>query len=225
MVKRKNSIQRIRMGIVTATVVVAVAIAAFGLLYDGDTAPYRTLDAPDGVGPVRIMEYFSYTCTHCRNLERVMEGWPESLPEGVVFERTHVTYAPALLPLARAYLALQRHEAVAENHSRIFRAIHDRNRDFRTVEALANFVHGHGAQRDAILATMRSSRVTRQVQASEKRFAELGVSTVPALVVDDKYVINMDLGRRQALNAAASLATELLAERGKAGETGEAGQS
>ena len=224
MVKRKDNTQRIRVGIAIAAGVIAVAIAAFGLLYGGGTASYRTLDVADGTGPVRIVEYFSYACPHCRSLERVMEGWPESLPEGVVFERAHVAYSPSLRLLARAYLALRRHDALAQNHERIFRAIHDRNREFRSVEALADFVQGRGVEREAILATMRSPRIARQMQATEKRFAELGLLAVPALVVDDKYVINMDSGRRQALDAAASLAAKLLAERGAATETGTAEQ-
>lgn len=214
MVKRADNTRRIRLGIGAAAAVVAAAIAAFGLFYRGDVGePYRTLDRPDATGDVRVVEYFSYACPHCRNLEKVMEGWPETLPEGVVFERLHVAYSASTRRHARAYFALQRQDALGANHERIFAAIHDRNRQLATANDLADFVAGHGVQRDAFLAAMRTSAVARQVAAAERGFASLGLAAVPALVVDGKYVINMDLGRRQSLNAAAELAGELAAKR------------
>lgn len=214
MAKRADNTRSIRLGIGAAAVVVAAAIGAVGLFYRGDVGePYRTLDRPDGAGKVRVVEYFSYTCPHCWNLERVMGGWPETLPEGVVFERVHVAYSAANRTLARAHFALKRLDALAANHERIFAAIHDRNRRFATVNELADFVAGHGVQRDGFLAAMRAPGVARQTAAAERSFAALGLVAVPALVVDGKHVINMDLGRRQALRAAADLAGELAAKR------------
>lgn len=225
MVKRKDNTGRIRRVVGVAAAVVVVAVVAVGLFYQGDAgADYRTLDRPDdtggtggtgGTGKVRVVEYFSYGCPHCRNLERVMEGWPERLPDGVAFERVHVAYSTATRTLARAHHALKRHDALDANHERIFSAIHDRGRHLTTPAALADFVQGHGVERDAFLATMRAPAVARQVAAAEKAFASLGLSGVPALVVDGKYVVNMDLGRKRSLDVAAKLAGELAAKRAK----------
>lgn len=213
MVKRADNTRHIRLAIGAAAVAVAIAIAAFGLFYRGDAgAPYRVLDRPDGTGAVRVVEYFSYACPHCRNLERVMRGWLEELPAGVVFERVHVAYSAQTRTLATVYFALKRQDALEANHERIFAAIHDRNRRL-TPTAFANLVAGHGVDRETFLAAMRAPAVARQVAASEKTFAALGLTGVPALVVDGKYVINMDLGRRQSLQAAAKLAGELAAKR------------
>ena len=214
MVKRADRTQAIRRGIGVAAGIVVAGIVAFGLLYREDVGePYRTLDRPDGTGPVRVVEYFSYTCPHCRNWDRAMKNWPATLPEGVVFERVHVAYSKRDRTLARAHLALKRLDALEANHERIFDAIHDRNRRLGTAAALAEFVQGHGVDRGAFLAAMRAPAVARQVAAGEKAFAALGLDGVPALVVDDKHVVNMGLGRRGALNAAATLAGELAAER------------
>lgn len=214
MVKRKDNTRAIRRGIGVAALVVVIGVVALGLFYQGGTgAAYRTLDKPDGTGEVRVVEYFSYACPHCRDLERLMAGWLEQLPDGVVFERVHVAYSNATRTLARAHVALQRHDALAANHERIFSALHDRNRRLNSPAALADFVQGYGVEREAFLATMRSPAVTRQIAASERNFASLGLSGVPALVVDGKHVINMDLGRKQSLDAAAELAGELAAKR------------
>ena len=214
MVKRADNTRRLRLGIGAAALVVVVAIAAFGLFYRGDVGePYRVLDRPDATGTVRVVEYFAYSCPHCRNLERVMGGWAEALPAGVVFERVHVAYSASTRTHARAYFALKRQGALEANHERIFAAIHDRNRQLATAAALADFVAGHGVEREAFLTAMRAPAVARQIAAGERAFAALGLTGVPALVVDGKYVINMDVGRKQSLQAAAQLAGELAAKR------------
>lgn len=214
MVKRADNTRTIRLGIGIAAAVVVAGIVGIGIFYRGDVGePYRTLDRPDGTGAVRVVAYFSYTCPHCRNWERDMGDWSETLPEGVVFERVHVAFSQVDQTLARAHLALKRHGALEANHERIFDAIHDRNRRLGTAVALADFVQGRGIDREAFLTAVRSPVVSRQVAAGERAFAALGLGGVPALVVDGKHVINMSLGRREALNVAATLAGELAAKR------------
>ena len=213
MIKRKDNSRRLRIGIAVAVGALVAVVAGFGLFFSPDAAPYRTLDVADGTGPVRVVEYFSYGCVHCRSLERLLDGWADSLPQGAVFERAHVAFSEQQRLLARAYFALGRHNALEANHDRIFRAIHDRNRRFASAEALADFVGGHGVEREAFLVTMRSPRAARQVRAVEERFAALGLTGVPALVVDGKYVIGMEGGRRRSLATTATLVAELAAKR------------
>ena len=203
------------MGIIAAVAVLAVAVAAVGLFYRGDGAgePYRVLEVPEGNGDVRVVAYFSFTCPHCRRLEELAEPWAEDLPPGVTFRRAHVAYSATNRLLAKAYLALLRHGAAEANRSRIFAAIQDRNRQFPTLAAVADFVGGHGIEREPFLRTANSPRIARLVGADEASFVAAGLTAVPALVVDDKYVINMALGRKQALAAARELAEDLAAKR------------
>ena len=213
MARRRDRAGRIRIGIVAGAAVLAVFVVAFGLWYGRDAAPYRVLDAPDGTGEVAIVAYFSYQCPVCRRFDEALRDWRETLPDGVALRTVHVAYSPSNRVLAKAHLALRRHGAM-HNGERIFRAIGDRNRNFPTVQALSDFVDG--VDRAAFLRTATSPRVARQVAAHEQEFVALGLSRVPALAVDGKYVINMDLGRKGALAAAADLARELVAGRASA---------
>ena len=213
MAKRKDSTRQIRRGIVIAAAVVAVVVIGFGLFYGGDDQPYHALDRPDGSGDVKVVTYFSYLCPHCRSLEELAEGWEATLPEGATFERVHIAGSATTRLLAKGYVALARHDAVDANHERIFRAIQDRGRSFASAEALADFVDGHGIDRGTFLRTFASPRVAREVEANERSMIDQGITGVPAMVVDDKYVINMALGRKQALDTAADLAADLVAQR------------
>lgn len=219
MAKRKDNTARIRVGIGVGAAIVAAAVVALGLFYNGSAGePYREVVGVDGEadrrgGDVRVVEYFSYSCPGCWNFERSLKDWLETLPPGVVFERVHVPLGSGRT-LTRGYAALRLLRVLEANHERVFRAIHQRNRQFESAQALADFVHGYGVERSEFLEAMRSDRVLQEAASARRSFAALGLQGVPALVVDGKYVVNMERGRKEALSAARELAAELAAKRG-----------
>ncbi|MCY3840652.1 MAG: thiol:disulfide interchange protein DsbA/DsbL [Gammaproteobacteria bacterium] len=219
MARRKDNISTIRTGILAAVAALILIVVGVGLYYSlgfGGAAsgePYIALDKPDGNGEVEVVYFFSYECPHCRSFDDLVDGWQSKLHDGAAFARIHVAYSPSNRLLAKAHRALLRHNAFDANHRRLFRALQDRNRRFATPNSLAQFVDGFGVDRDAFLRTLTSTRTAREVEAGERRFLSLGVTGVPALVVDDKYIINMDLGRKHALAVTDDLVRELLAKR------------
>ena len=132
----------------------------------------------------------------------------------MTFRRVHASYSGPLRVLARTHVALERHGALDANHARIFRAIHDRNRQFLTAEAMADFVGGYGIDRETFLAAVGSAATASAVERDAAESATIGVFAVPSLVVDGKYIINMGVGRKQALANLDELIEELLAQRG-----------
>ncbi|MDE0420449.1 MAG: thiol:disulfide interchange protein DsbA/DsbL [Gammaproteobacteria bacterium] len=219
MAKRRDSITEIRTGILVAVAALILIVVGYGLYYSlgfggaSTGEPYVTLDRPDGTGLIEVVEYFSYECPTCRSFDDLLDGWQDGLPDGVVFKRVHVAYSPTNRLLAKAHRALTRIDAIDVNHGRLFRAIHDRNRRFTTPSELADFVDGSGVDRESFLSALESSRTAREVDAGERDFVALGLTSVPALVVDDKHIINMGLGRRRALGVTEDLVEELLTNR------------
>ena len=219
--RRQSSAKRVARARVTiiagiGAVVALVAIVGIGysLGFGGADEPYQVLeDRPDGDGDVEVVEYFSWACIHCRNLDELIEGWKQNLPDGVTFRRVHASYSGPLRVLARTHVALERHGALDANHARIFRAIHDRNRQFLTAESMADFVGGYDIDRETFLAAVGSAATASAVERDAAESAAIGVFAVPSLVVDGKYIINMGVGRKQALSNLDALIEELLAER------------
>ena len=211
---QEQRISLLRRGIVVGIGFVAVGVVIGGLLYstgsvDGDEIVegehYEVVpDAPRrrAGAPVTVTEFFSYGCVHCRNFDPLIEDWREGLGDDATFERVPVTFSPEWAVLGQAYLALERTGALAQNHERLFRAIHDNGRQFLSAGQVADFVDGNGVSRQDFLAAYSSPEVRRALARSEARQNRLGISGVPSLTVADKYRINMEVGRRQSLEVA-----------------------
>ena len=219
MARRKDNVNEIRTGILVGVGALILIVVGVGLYYSmgfggaASSEPYIALDKSDDTGEVEVVYFFSYECPHCRSFDDLIDGWQSRLHDGAVFRRVHVAYSSSNRLLAKAHRALLRHNAFDANHRRLFRAIQDRNRRFATPNALAQFVDGFGVDQDAFLRSLTSTRTAREVEAGERLFLSLGLTGVPALVVDDKYIINMDLGRKRALAVTDDLVEELLAKR------------
>jgi thiol:disulfide interchange protein DsbA len=221
-------LKRIRIGIGVAIGVVVVAIAGYGLLYSAGATQgeyvagthYRVLDDPPRMrptDPIEVTEYFSWACVHCRTFDPLIEEWLVSQQDDVQFDRTPVAFSPDWALLAGGYRTLEAVGALELNHDRIFRAIHDTGRMFRTKEDLAAFVNGFGTTRDEFLRVFDSPEVRRQLADDDNRRREFGIQSTPTLVVARQYVIDMDVGRRQALELVDQLVARTRAERASGG--------
>jgi protein dithiol oxidoreductase (disulfide-forming) len=208
-------------------VAVIVAVIVIGGLYYGtgigapgewvEGTHYRELQAApddDPGRPIRVLEFFSYGCIHCRNFQPMIESWHARQPDDVMLERIPVAFSESWRLLGHAYYALQAADAVEQNHDRLFRAIHDANREFTTAEAIADYVRGRGVDREEFLRLMRSPGVRRAVLDAEEKVREYRVTGVPSLVVHERYAIVMgNITRREALDLVDHLVARIREER------------
>jgi predicted DsbA family dithiol-disulfide isomerase len=65
---------------------------------------------------------------------------------------------------------------------------------------MADFIDGHGASRQQFLDAFNSQEVRRALRDADVEQRALVINTVPTLVVADRYVVNMDFGRKLALD-------------------------
>ena len=86
-----------------------------------------------------------------------------------------------------------------QNHSRIFRAIHDARRQFLTPKMMADYVDGRGISGDEFLRAFNSPSVKRKMQQAERNQRAWQISATPSLVVAEKYVVTMQGGQSRAL--------------------------
>lgn len=219
--KQDRQVTRVRNAIIAFAVVVVVVVVGYGMLYstgltEGEYRAgthYEVIDGARGRRPgepVLVREFFSYGCIHCRNFDPLLKDWLETLPDGVVFERSPVAFSAPWALLARAYITLDELDALDPNHDRLFRAIHDTGRQFLSAEALADFMDGYGVTRQQFLETFDSPTVRARVRQAERDQRDMGIASVPTLVVNDRYRVNMNVGRKQALDVVDHLVAQAL---------------
>ena len=210
--KPPPKITRIRKVIIAVFAVAIIAIIAYGVFYTTDIgAPSEFVEGkhytiiegsrPRAGTPVVVREYFSYACIHCKNFDPQVESWREDVDDDVRFERTPVIFSPAWEILARSYYTLASLGALTENHTRLFRAIHENNRQFLSPQTVADFVDGHGVTRDEFLRAYDLPDIRRAVREADELSRISRINGVPSLVVADRYRVNMDeVSRAQAFD-------------------------
>ena len=200
-----------RIAILGAAALIVVLVLGYGIIYStgvGETGPFvegqhywLVEEAPRRRpnDPILVTEFFSYGCIHCRSLEPLLEDWRANLPKDVVFERSPVAFNTDWALLGQTYLALEQAGALARNHGRIFRAIHDHGRQFLSLDEITDFLAGSGISRQRFLDAFRSPEVRRRLAAEDARQRRLGIISVPTLAVADKYVVGSNLSRPQII--------------------------
>lgn len=227
--KPDKRLATIRNAVIAFVALVVVLVGGYGLFRStaldiGDEfvegTHYRVIDSSPAVpnqGPIRVTELFSYGCIHCRNFDPIVADWLQNLPADVKFDRIPATFQPLWPELAKDYYALESTNALAENHERIFKAIHDNGKQFLTPEMMADFVAGHGITREEFMRAFDSPATTHAMTVGEQRARRSTANSVPSLMVADHYLVNMDsVPRKRAFDVVNFLIAKIRADRAAA---------
>jgi thiol:disulfide interchange protein DsbA len=159
----------------------------------------------------KVTEFFSFYCPHCFRFEPVAKALEQSLPEGAVFEKSHVNFLgglPAQVQsnLSYAYIVAKQMGKGDEIAAKIFDSIHVKKaplNDIKDVKKLLDINGINEKQFDAALASMPVIAAEKLMQDEQERFSKAGaLSGVPTFIVSDKYKVNTNsLKSQEQFNA------------------------
>ncbi|HAH80800.1 MAG TPA: hypothetical protein DCL88_06190, partial [Gammaproteobacteria bacterium] len=95
-------------------------------------------DRPRSKGPIKVAEFFSYGCIHCKNFDPDFKEWATSATDDVQVTRRPATFSASWTLLGQAYLALEHANALEGHHERLFSAIHDGRKRFSSGQDIAD---------------------------------------------------------------------------------------
>lgn len=75
-------------------------------------------------------------------------------------------------------------------HVAVFRAYWQRANNIGDVDVLAEIAHSIGLERDAFLAALKDERYEAQVEADIEQAYAYGLTGVPALIFDERYLVS-----------------------------------
>jgi protein dithiol oxidoreductase (disulfide-forming) len=135
---------------------------------------------------IEVIEFFSYGCPHCGELEPVLQGWLKNKPADITFRRIPVMFQPRWENLAKGYYTL---EALNEDKlsPEVFVALHSRNMPLWNEKDFLDWVATKGVDRKKAEELFNSFAIVGKVNRAKQLAASYQIQSVPTIIVDGKY--------------------------------------
>jgi len=136
---------------------------------------------------IEVIEFFYYGCSHCFNLEPILEVWLKQKPKDVEFRRVPIVFRDSWVTLTKAFYAFEALGLLDKMHHDFFVAIHE-GRLNSTKKAIAAWANARGVDAKRFSDAYDSFGVQSKTQKSTKIGRDYNVTGTPALAVDGKYL-------------------------------------
>ena len=153
---------------------------------------FRLINPPlvSDANRIEVTEFFWYGCSHCFEFEPALTAWVKKLPADVSFRRVP-TLAPnndKWAPGARLYYTLEAMNLQEKLHSDVFNAIHVERRRLDDGKVLLEWVEKKGVDAKQFSETWASFGVQSRVQQARRLAQAAGVTAVPSVMVQGRYL-------------------------------------
>jgi thiol:disulfide interchange protein DsbA len=138
---------------------------------------------------IEVTEFFWYGCPHCFDFEPTLAAWVKKLPANAGFRRVPVVTANnKWVPAAQLYYTLEAMNLVEKLHSDVFNAIHVERRRLDDEKALLEWMATKGVDPKKFSEAWSSSAVQSRIQQARELSRDSGLSGVPAVMVQGRYL-------------------------------------
>lgn len=164
---------------------------------------------------IEVIEFFSYGCPHCADLEPVLEGWLKTLPADVQFRRVPVLFQPAWERLAKVYYTLDALGVEPKLSQDVFNAIHKQGINLSNESTFFDWAAKQGLDRKKVDEMYNSFGINGKFNRAKAQARTYEIQSVPTVVVDGKFITASDKigGHGQLPSAINALVDKARAER------------
>jgi protein dithiol oxidoreductase (disulfide-forming) len=149
-------------------------------------------------GRIEVTEFFSFGCSHCKDLEPHLQAWRSRLPGDVVVVRVPVGFGRThWVELARLYLTLDAMGWGDKLLMPIYSAVQVEGINLADEKTRAAWLAKQGVDTKQFSQTSRSFVIAGQWRLAEEKTAAHKVESVPLIVVNGRYVMNGAVGPQQ----------------------------
>jgi thiol:disulfide interchange protein DsbA len=165
---------------------------------------------------IEVTEFFWYGCPHCFDFEPVLADWVKKLPADVSFRRVPVIFPNNKWALgARLYYTLEAMNLLEKFHSDVFNAIHGERLRLDDEKVLFEWVARKGIDAKQFSETWSSFGVQSHMQQARGTVVAAGVTGVPAVMVQGRYLALTPGNYGELLANIDALVARVRAEAGK----------
>lgn len=143
----------------------------------------------DDPGRIEVVEFFSYACPHCNDLNPLIHKWAEKLPRDVVFRRVPVSFNPFYELMARLFYTLDTTGDLARLDAALFSAIHEKGLKLVSEKNIADWAVSQGVDARRFSEAWNSFSVNSKVKRADQMARNHRIQGVPALAIDGRYLV------------------------------------
>jgi thiol:disulfide interchange protein DsbA len=139
---------------------------------------------------IEVIEFFSYGCPHCADLEPHLQAWMKRLPADVQVRRVPVAFQPAWENLARVYYTLELMGEDVKLTPDVFTALHGGNRtNLANDTKFFEWAASKGLDRKKVEDTYKSFGIAGKLGRAKQLAQTYNIQSVPTLIVDGKFLV------------------------------------
>lgn len=168
--------------------VLSIALFATANAQEGKT--YVTLNKTqpsETTGKIEVLEFFAYTCPHCKSMEPLVSKWETTLPDDVNVIRVPVAFNASLTELQKLYYTLENLER-PDLHPKVFEAMHDQRKSLFKANEIIDWVEQQGMDRQVFTDVFNSFGIQSRVTRANELVKNYNIEATPSLAVGGKYV-------------------------------------
>lgn len=151
---------------------------------------YQVLKTPASSSPV-VSEFFSFYCPHCNTFEPIIAQLKQQLPKDAKFEKNHVSFMGGNMgqAMSKAYATMIALEVEDKMVPVMFNRIHTLRKPPKDEQELRQIFLDEGIDAAKFDAAYNGFAVDSMVRRFDKQFQDSGLTGVPAVVVNNRYLV------------------------------------
>ena len=163
---------------------------------------------------IEVIEFFSYGCPHCADLEPEMQSWLKTLPPDVQFRRVPVMFQDRWVALAKIYYTLDALGEEKRLSPEVFSALHSRGVSLWQDKTFFDWAASQGLDRKKVEDLYNSFTIVGKVNRAKQMGQAYNIQSVPTMVIDGKYATGPE--RLQGGHATVPIAVDALIAKARA---------
>ena len=169
----------------------ALALPAQAQLAAGvDFAEIKPALQVDNPARIEVVEFFSYACPHCSDLNPLVKKWAAKLPADVAFKRVPVSFnSPFYQLMAKLFYTLDAIGEMERLDAAAFDAIHVKGLKLIDEKSVQEWAVSQGVDAKKFSDAFKSFSTNSNVKRADQLSRAAKIPGVPALVVDGRYLV------------------------------------
>ena len=169
----------------------ALALPAQAQLAAGvDFAEIKPALQVDNPARIEVVEFFSYACPHCSDLNPLVRKWAAKLPADVAFKRVPVSFnSPFYQLMAKLFYTLDAIGEMERLDAAAFDAIHVKGLKLIDEKSVQEWAVSQGVDAKKFSDAFKSFSTDSNVKRTDQLSRAAKIPGVPALVVDGRYLV------------------------------------